>query len=79
MLLNSLPKYKIKEWLKVFADSKIDLTQKLKFSLERIQNIVEKGKMLVKSISSFSHNVFYPLTQKILFFEAFIANAFNLD
>ena len=45
--------------LKAFADSKINVTKKLKFLLERIENIMwEMEKMLVTSIFSFSHNVF---------------------
>ena len=42
---NSLPNNKILAWskLKAFVDDKINMTQKLKFVLERIENIVEKG------------------------------------
>ena len=43
---------------KAFADIKIILMQKLKFVLERVENILGKGEMLVTSIFSFSHNVF---------------------
>ena len=40
-----LPNNRILDWsiLKVFADNKIILTQKLKFVLGRIENIVGKG------------------------------------
>ena len=43
--LNSLPKDEVLELskLKAFADDKIDVTQKLKFGLQRIENIVGKG------------------------------------
>ena len=44
--------------LKVLADDKISVTKKLKFVLERLENVVEKEKMLVTSIFSCSHNVF---------------------
>ena len=42
---NSLPNDKIQDLskIKAFADDKIILTQKLKFVLERVENIVEKG------------------------------------
>ena len=41
----SLPHNKILDLskLKSFADDKIDLTQKLKFALETVENIVGKG------------------------------------
>ena len=42
----------------------------------------EKEKMLVTSIFSFSHNVFYPSQDKFQFLSLFFlssANAFNLD
>ena len=66
----------ILDWskLKAFADDKIDVTQKLKFHLGKVENIVGKGenagyqhflktlwekeKMLVTSIFSFFHKVF---------------------
>ena len=44
--------------LKAFADDKINVTEKLKFALGRVENIVVKGKMLVSIIFCFSHNVF---------------------
>ena len=42
----SLPNNKILDWckLKVFADDKINVNEKLKFSFKRIENIVGKGK-----------------------------------
>ena len=43
--LNSLPNDKILEWskLKAFADDKINVTEKLKVVLGRVENIVGKG------------------------------------
>ena len=43
---------------KTFADNKKTVTYKQKFFLGLVENIVGKEKMLVTSISSFSHNVF---------------------
>ena len=42
---NSLPNDKILDWskLKAFADDKIKATEKLKFGLGRVENIVGKG------------------------------------
>ena len=53
-LVNSLPNSKILDWfkLKAFADNRINVTEKLKFVVGRIENIVRKGKMLVTSIFS---------------------------
>ena len=58
--LNSLPNDKNLDWfrLRAFADNKITVNEKLKFGLRRVENIVEKEKMLVTSFFSFSHNVF---------------------
>ena len=52
-IINSLPNDKFQDWskLKAFTDDKINLTEKLKFVLGRVGNIVT-------SILSFSHNVF---------------------
>ena len=49
---------KFLDWskLKAFADDKINVTEKQKFFMQSIENIVGKG--LVTSIFSFSHNVF---------------------
>ena len=44
--------------LKGFADDKINVTQKLKFVLGRVEKLVEKEKTLVTSIFSFSNNAF---------------------
>ena len=43
--INSLPNDKFPYWskLKAFADDKIDVTQKLRFELGRVENIVGKG------------------------------------
>ena len=45
LIINPLPNDKILDWskLKAFADKKITVTQKLKFVLGRVKNIVEKG------------------------------------
>ena len=42
--INSSPNDKILDWskLKAFADDKINVNQKLKFDLERVENIVVK-------------------------------------
>ena len=42
---NSLPHNKISDWskLKAFADDKLNATEKLKFVLGRVENIVGKG------------------------------------
>ena len=42
---NSLPNNKFLDWtkLKAFADDKINVTEKLKSVLERVENIVGKG------------------------------------
>ena len=44
--INSLPNDKISDWskLKASADDKINVTEKLKFLLERVENIVGKGR-----------------------------------
>ena len=45
MNFNALPNDKILDWskLKAFADDKINVTEKLKFLLEMVENIVQKG------------------------------------
>ena len=45
MPFNSLPNDKFLDWskLKAFADDKIYMTQKLKFDLGRVENLVGKG------------------------------------
>ena len=44
-LFNSVPSDKILDWfkLKAFADDKVNLSEKLKFVLGRVENIVGKG------------------------------------
>ena len=44
-VLNSLPNDKILDWskLKALADDNINLAEKLKFVLERVENIAGKG------------------------------------
>ena len=64
----SFPNEKNLDWskLKAFADDKINLTRKLKFDLEWVENIVEKNeKMLDTRIFSFSHNVFKGFTDTL--------------
>ena len=58
--INSLPNNKILDLskLKTFADYNVKVFQRLNFVLEREENIVEKEKMVVTSIFSFSHNVY---------------------
>ena len=43
--INSLPNDKISDWskLKAFANNKINVTEKLKFVLGKVENIVGKG------------------------------------
>ena len=50
--------------LEDLADDKINVTSKLKYVFERVENILEKEKMLITCIFSFSHNIFIesPLT-----------------
>ena len=60
-VFNSLPNEKILDWskLKAFADDKINVTEKWKFVLGRVENIVEKGENAgCQHYFSFSHNVF---------------------
>ena len=44
-MLNSLPNGKFLDWakLKAFADCKIKVTEKMKFALEMVENILGKG------------------------------------
>ena len=58
--VNSLPNNKILDWsnLKAFADDKMNLNEKLKVVLQRLENILGKEKMLVTNIFSYSQNVF---------------------
>ena len=44
-MVNSLPNNKILDWskFKTFADDAINVTEKLKFVLGRVENIVGKG------------------------------------
>ena len=43
---------------KAFADNKINVTEKLKFVLGRVENIVGKGENAGYQFFSFYHNVF---------------------
>ena len=57
---NFLPNDKILDWskLKAFADDNVNLTQKWKFHLGRVENIVGKGENAGYQHFSFSYNVF---------------------
>ena len=48
-IIKSLPKDKFLEWCKskAIADNKINMTEKVKFILERVENIVRKGENAV--------------------------------
>ena len=57
--LNSLTNIKILDWpkLKAFVDNKINMIQKLKYDLGRIEKIVRKGKFwVVHSSKIFCNN-----------------------
>ena len=58
-LINSLPNDTILDInkLKAYADDKINVAQMMTSVSDRIENIVEKGEMLVTIIFFFSHNV----------------------
>ena len=45
IMITSLPNNKILDWseLKAFADDKINVNQKLKFDISKVENIVEQG------------------------------------
>ena len=43
---------------KVFTDDKLNVVKMIIFLFDRVENIVNKMKMLVTSIFSFSHNTF---------------------
>ena len=65
-MLNSLPNDKILDWskLKAFADDKLNATEKLKFVLGWIENIVGKGEN-----AGFQHFLLFPQCfQKASFF-----------
>ena len=64
--INSLPNDKFLDWskLKAFADDKINVTEKPKFVLERVENIMGKEENMVTSNLTFSHIFFKsPLPQ----------------
>ena len=63
--VKSLPNDKIFDWskLKVFADNKINVNQKLKFDLGRVENIVRKGEN-----AGYQHFLLFPQCfQKVSF------------
>ena len=60
-MFNSLPNDKILDWskLRAFADDKINVTEKLKFGLGMVENIVGKRrKCCLPAFCPFPHNVF---------------------
>ena len=56
-VINSLPNDKILDWtkLKAFADDKINVTEKLKFVLGKVENVVGKGEN-----AGYQHFLLYP-------------------
>ena len=54
---NSLPNDKFLDWskLKALADDKINVTEKLKFVLGRVENILGKGEN-----AGYQHFLFFP-------------------
>ena len=60
LFLNSLPNDNFLDWskLKAFADDKTNVTEKMKFVLGRVINIVRKGENAGYQNFSFSLNVF---------------------
>ena len=61
MCLNPFPNYKILDQskLKAFADDKINVTERVKFVLGRIKNIVGKGENAGYQHFSFSQQCFH--------------------
>ena len=57
LLLNSFPDKKILDWfkLKAFADGNINISEKFKFVLGRVENIVGKGEN-----ADYQHFLLYP-------------------
>ena len=62
-LLNSVSNDKVldKYKLKAFGDDKIDVAEMMISLLDRVEDTVGKGEMMVTSIFSFSHSVFQSL------------------
>ena len=62
-LLNSVSNDKVLDQykLKAFADDKIDVAEMMISLLDRVEDTVGKGEMMVTSIFSFSHGVFQSL------------------
>ena len=56
-VFNSLPNDKILDWSKLsaYADDNMKVTEKLKFVLVRVENIVEKGEN-----AGYQHFLFFP-------------------
>ena len=65
-LFNFLPKDKYLDWsiLKAFADNKTNRTQKLKFNVGKVENIVGKGEN-----AGNQHFLFITMFSKGLFFQ----------
>ena len=64
LCFNSVPNDKILDWfkLKAFAHNKINVTEKLKFVMRRVENIVEKGEN-----AGFQHFLLFPQCFQIAF------------
>ena len=65
MPITSLPNEKILDWskLKAFADDKINVNQKLKFNMGKVENIVENGEN-----AGYQHFLLFPQCfQKVSF------------
>ena len=60
ILVDSLPNGKILDWskLKAFADNRISMKQKLKFDMEKVENIV--GKVENAGYQSNQHFLLFP-------------------
>ena len=71
--LNSLPNDKILDWskMKAFTDDKINLSEKLKFVLGRVENIVGKG----ENVGNFFSVIFDPRLGQYSFWKLMIVIA----
>ena len=60
LVINSVPNDKFPNWskLKAFSEDEINMTEILKFVLEKVENIVGKGENAGYQHFSFTHNVF---------------------
>ena len=66
LYFKSLPNDEFLDWskLKAFADNKISVTEKMKFVLEMVENIVGKGEN-----AGYQHFLFFQLFSKGLIFK----------